>query len=92
MKHVNLQLRVDDLNMIKTKISAGFEAKLLLYKMKIGKHEFENFLNLSVVSFNNDDWLNYSEHIRDEFKKRFQNILNRDIPNFQMLMQHNHPS
>ncbi|XP_014481742.1 PREDICTED: SCAN domain-containing protein 3-like [Dinoponera quadriceps] len=83
---VNLQLQGDDLNLIKTKnIVPAFVAKLLLYRRNIGRHKFNNFPNLSAVSFSNDDLLIYCQHLKnlhDDFKERFQDILNMDIPDW----------
>ncbi|CAG9794244.1 unnamed protein product [Diatraea saccharalis] len=83
---VNLQLQGDDLNLIKTKNSiAAFVSKLLLYKRNISRREFNNFPNLSRVSFNNDDLLVYCQHLENlhrDFKERFQDVLNMDIPDW----------
>ena len=83
---VNLQLQGDDLNLIKTKnVIAAFVAKLLLHKKNIGRREFHNFPNLSVVSFNNDDLFVYCQHLENlhnDFKERFQDILNLEIPDW----------
>ncbi|CAG9790258.1 unnamed protein product [Diatraea saccharalis] len=84
--YVNLQLQGDDLNLIKTKNSiAAFVSKLLLYKRNIGRREFNNFPNLSRVSFNNDDLVVYCQHLENlhrDFKERFQDVLNMDIPDW----------
>jgi zinc finger BED domain-containing protein 5/7/8/9 len=83
---VNLQLQGDDLNLIKTKtVIATFVAKLLLYKRNIGRREFNNFPNLTAVSFINDDLVVYCQHLKNlhsDFKERFQDILNMDIPDW----------
>ncbi|CAG9786987.1 unnamed protein product [Diatraea saccharalis] len=83
---VNLQLQGDDLNLIKTKNSiAAFLSKLLLYKRNIGRREFNNFPNLSRVSFNNEDLLVYCQHLENlhrDFKEGFQDVLNMDIPDW----------
>ncbi|CAG9796454.1 unnamed protein product [Diatraea saccharalis] len=83
---VNLQLQGDDLNLIKTKNRiAAFVSKLLLYKRNIGRHEFNNFPNLSRVLFNNDDLLVYCQHLENlhrDFKERFQDVLNMVIPDW----------
>ncbi|GFQ78049.1 SCAN domain-containing protein 3 [Trichonephila clavata] len=83
---VCLQLRGDDLNLIKTKYSvAAFVSKLLLYKRNFGRREFNNFPYLSAVSFKHDDLLLYCQHlenIHSDFKERFQDILNMDIPDW----------
>ncbi|GFQ69650.1 SCAN domain-containing protein 3 [Trichonephila clavata] len=83
---VCLQLQGDDLNFIKTKCSvASFVSKLLLYKRNIGRREFNNFLYLTAVSFKHDDLLAYCQHLENlhsDFKERFQDILNMDIPDW----------
>lgn len=83
---VNLQLQGDDLNLIKTKnVVAAFIAKLLLHKKNIGRREFHNFPNLSVVPFNNDDLFVYCQHLEDlhnDFKERFQDITKLEIPDW----------
>lgn len=83
---VNLQLQGDGLNLIKTKnIIGSFVAKLLLYKRNLGRHDFNNFPNLSAVSFNNGDLLEYCQHLdnlHNDFKRRFEDILNMNIPDW----------
>lgn len=80
----NLQLQNEDLNLIKTKSAVtAFVAKLLLNKKNIGRREFHNFPNLSLVSFNNIDLFAYCQHLENlhiDFKERFQDILNLEIP------------
>lgn len=81
---VNLQLQGDDLNLIKTKtVISTFVAKLLLYKINIGRREFNNFPNLGAASFINVDLVVYCQHLENlhnDFKERFQDILNMDVP------------
>lgn len=83
---VNLQLQGDDLNLIKTKtVISTFVAKLQLYKRNIGRREFNNFPNLAAASFINDDLVVYCQHLENlhnDFKERFQDILNMDIPDW----------
>ncbi|KFM67243.1 SCAN domain-containing protein 3, partial [Stegodyphus mimosarum] len=83
---VNLQLQGEDLNLIKTKNSiAAFVSKLLLYKRNIGRREFHTFPCLSAVSFKHDDLLVYCQHLENlynDFKERFEDILNMDIPDW----------
>lgn len=83
---VNLKLQCDDLNLIKTKyIIATFVAKLLLYKRNITRHELNKFLDLTTASYNNDNLLVYYQNLgnlHDDFKQRFQDILNMEIPDW----------
>lgn len=83
---VKLQLQGDDLNLARTKsVIATFVAKLLLYERNIGKREFNNFPNLAAASFIYDDFVAYCQHLENlhiDFKDRFQNILNMDIPDW----------
>ncbi|KFM62868.1 SCAN domain-containing protein 3, partial [Stegodyphus mimosarum] len=76
----------EDLNLIKTKNSiAAFVSKLLLYKRNIGRREFHTFPCLSAVSFKHDDLLVYCQHLENlynDFKERFEDILNMDIPDW----------
>ncbi|KAF0713483.1 SCAN domain-containing protein 3-like, partial [Aphis craccivora] len=55
-----------------------------LYK-NIGRREFNNFPNLAAASFINDDLVVYCQHLENlhnDFKERFQDILNMDIPDW----------
>lgn len=84
--NVNLQLQGDDLNLIKTKNTvAAFVSKLQLYRRQIGRRDFNNFSNLSAISFKPDDLLVYCQHLENlhcDFKERFQDILNMHIPDW----------
>ncbi|GFQ96045.1 SCAN domain-containing protein 3 [Trichonephila clavata] len=83
---VCLQLQGDNLNLFKTKCSvAAFVSKLLLYKRNFGRRELNNFPYLSAVSFKHDGLLVYCQHLENlhsDFKERFQDILNMDIPDW----------
>ncbi|XP_051782615.1 SCAN domain-containing protein 3-like [Erpetoichthys calabaricus] len=81
---VNLQLQGDSLNLIKTKsIIAAFLARMNLMKQNIGRREFSQFPNLSMINIQDDDVLVYVQHLNvlhTDFKTRFEDVLTMEIP------------
>jgi hypothetical protein len=82
----NLQLQGDDLNLIKAKATISeFVSKFALYKQNLGQRQFYQFPNLSSVETNDDDILVFCQHLealKEDFKTRFQNVLNMIIPDW----------
>ncbi|XP_050520167.1 SCAN domain-containing protein 3-like [Daktulosphaira vitifoliae] len=80
----NLQLQGDELTLIKTKnIISAFIKKLLMYKINLGRKEFIQFPNLSMVQKNDEDIITYCQHLEalhSDFNKRFEDILKMVIP------------
>ncbi|EZA56552.1 SCAN domain-containing protein [Ooceraea biroi] len=81
---MNLELQGDELNLIKTKsIISAFMSKLLLYKRKLERGVFYQFLNLSSVKKRDDEVLIYCQHLQalhNDFNNRFEDILTMKIP------------
>ncbi|KAL4132712.1 hypothetical protein QTP88_009821 [Uroleucon formosanum] len=82
---VNLQFQGDDLNLIKTKtVISTFVAKLLFTREILVDMNLIT-PNLATASFINDDLVVYCQHLenlQNDFKERFQDILNMDIPDW----------
>lgn len=82
----NLQLQGDKLNLIKTKaVISAFVSKLLLYKRNLGRGEFYQFPNLSLMEKRDDDVLIYCQHLEglhNDFNTRFKDILTMKIPDW----------
>jgi hypothetical protein len=60
-------------------------SKLALYKQNLGQRQFYQFPNLSSVETNDDDILVFCQHLealKEDFKTRFQNVLNMIIPDW----------
>lgn len=86
LNETNLQLQGDELNLIKTKaVISAFVSKLLLYKRNLGRGEFYQFPNLSLVEKRDDDVLIYCQHLEalhNDFNTRFKDILTMKIPDW----------
>ncbi|XP_053159163.1 LOW QUALITY PROTEIN: protein ZBED8 [Hemicordylus capensis] len=86
LSEMNLQLQGDDLNLIKTKnVISALVGKLQIHKRNLGRGEFIHFPNLSTVEKNDEDLLEYCQHLETlelDFKKRFQDILKMDVPDW----------
>jgi len=93
----NLKLQGDNLNLIKTKsVISAFVGKLSLYKQNLGRREFSQFQNLyELKELTDDDLLHYCNHLtvlHSDFCRRFEDILNLNIPDWVLNPFDNRPS